>query len=55
MPAGTGFAGAAPVAQARRTVTNKGTKTAGVGYRITRGRDAGPATRSRLLELRRTA
>jgi hypothetical protein len=55
VPAWTGFAGAAQVAQVRRTVTNKGTKTAGVGYRITSGRDAGPATRSKLLELRQIA
>jgi hypothetical protein len=32
VPAWTGFAGAAQVAQVRRTVTKKGKKTAGVVY-----------------------
>jgi predicted transposase YbfD/YdcC len=43
VPAWTGFAGAAQVAQVRRTVTGKGKKTAGVGYRMTSVRGAGPA------------
>ena len=43
MPAWTGFAGAPPVAQVRRTVTGKGKKTAGVVYLITGDRDADPA------------
>jgi predicted transposase YbfD/YdcC len=42
-PAWTGFAGAAQVAQVRRTVTKKGNKTAGVVYLITSDRDADPA------------
>jgi predicted transposase YbfD/YdcC len=44
VPAWTGFAGAAQVAQVRRTVTKKGKKTAGVVYLITSDRDADPAT-----------
>ena len=44
VPAWTGFAGAAQVAQVRRTVTRKGKKTAGVVYLITSDRDADPAT-----------
>jgi hypothetical protein len=43
VPAWTGFAGAAQVAQVRRTVTRKGRKTAGVVYLMTGGRGAGPA------------
>jgi len=43
-PAWTGFAGAAQVAQVRRTVTKKGKKTAGVVYLITSDRRADPAT-----------
>jgi hypothetical protein len=43
-PAWTGFAGAAQVAQVRRTVTKKGKKTVEVVYLITSDRDAGPAT-----------
>jgi hypothetical protein len=43
-PAWIGFAGAAQVAQVRRTVTKKGKKTAGVVYLITSDSDAGPAT-----------
>jgi predicted transposase YbfD/YdcC len=39
-----GFAGAAQVAQLRRTVTMKGKKTVEVVYLITSDRDAGPAT-----------
>ena len=42
-PAWIGFAGAAQVAQVRRTVTKKG-KTVEVVYLITSDRDAGPAT-----------
>ena len=44
VPAWTGFAGAAQVAQVRRTVTRKGKKTAGVVYLISSDRDADPAT-----------
>jgi predicted transposase YbfD/YdcC len=44
VPAWTGFAGAAHVAQVRRTVTKKGKKTAGVVYLVTSDRDADPAT-----------
>ena len=44
VPARTGFAGAARVAQVRRAVTGEGKKTAGVVYLMTSGRDAGPAT-----------
>ena len=43
-PAWIGFAGAAQVAQVRRTVTRKGKKTVEVAYLITSARDAGPAT-----------
>jgi predicted transposase YbfD/YdcC len=43
-PAWIGFAGAAQVAQLRRTVTNKGKKTVEVVYLITSDRDADPAT-----------
>jgi predicted transposase YbfD/YdcC len=43
-PAWTGFAGAAQVAQLRRTVTAKGKKTVEVVYLITSDRDASPAT-----------
>jgi predicted transposase YbfD/YdcC len=43
-PAWIGFAGAAQVAQVRRTVTKKGKKTVEVVYLITSDRDAGPAT-----------
>ncbi|HLI42255.1 MAG TPA: ISAs1 family transposase [Streptosporangiaceae bacterium] len=43
-PAWTGFAGAAQVAQLRRTVTSKGKKAAGVVYLITSDRSAAPAT-----------
>ena len=43
-PAWTGFAGAAQVAQVRRTVTKKGKKTVEVVYLITSDRQAGPAT-----------
>ena len=43
-PAWIGFAGAAQVAQLRRTVTKKGKKTVEVVYLITSDRDAGPAT-----------
>ena len=42
-PAWIGFAGAAQVAQLRRTVTKKGKKTVEVVYLITSDRDAGPA------------
>jgi predicted transposase YbfD/YdcC len=42
-PAWIGFAGAAQVAQLRRTVTNKGKKTVEVVYLITSDRAAGPA------------
>jgi predicted transposase YbfD/YdcC len=44
VPAWTGFAGAAQVAQVRRTVTKKGKKTVEVVYLITSDRDADPAT-----------
>jgi len=44
VPAWTGFAGAAQVAQVRRTVTRKGRKTVEVVYLITSDRDADPAT-----------
>ena len=44
VPAWTGFAGAAQVAQVRRTVTRKGKKTAGVVYLISSDRGADPAT-----------
>jgi predicted transposase YbfD/YdcC len=43
-PAWIGFAGAARVAQVRRTVTKKGKKTVEVVYLITSDRGAGPAT-----------
>jgi len=43
-PAWIGFAGAAQVAQVRRTVTKKGKKTVEVVYLITSDRDASPAT-----------
>ncbi len=43
-PAWTGFAGAAQVAQLRRTVTKKGKKTVEVACLITSERDADPAT-----------
>jgi predicted transposase YbfD/YdcC len=43
-PAWIGFAGAAQVAQLRRTVTTKGKKTVEVVYLITSDRDADPAT-----------
>jgi len=43
-PAWIQFAGAAQVAQVRRTVTRKGKKTVEVAYLITSDRDAGPAT-----------
>jgi predicted transposase YbfD/YdcC len=43
-PAWIGFAGAAQVAQVRRTVTRKGKKTVEVVYLITSDRDASPAT-----------
>src|SRR6202050_3505882 len=43
-PAWIGFAGAAQVAQVRRTVTKKGRKTVEVVYLITSDSDAGPAT-----------
>ena len=43
-PSWIGFAGAAQVAQLRRTVTKNGKKTAEVVYLITSDRDAGPAT-----------
>jgi predicted transposase YbfD/YdcC len=42
-PAGIEFAGAAQVAQVRRTVTRKGKKTVEVAYLITSDRMAGPA------------
>src|SRR6478735_10354501 len=42
-PAWIGFAGAAQVAQLRRTVTANGKKTVEVVYLITSDRDAGPA------------
>jgi hypothetical protein len=42
-PAWIEFAGAAPVAQVRRTVTRKGKKTAEAAYLITSDRMAGPA------------
>ena len=44
VPAWTGFADAAQVAQVRRTVTRKGKKTVEVVYLITSDRDADPAT-----------
>jgi predicted transposase YbfD/YdcC len=44
VPAWTGFAGAAQVAQVRRTVTKKGKKTVEVVYLITSDRDADRAT-----------
>ena len=43
-PSWIGFAGAAQVAQLRRTVTRKGKKTVEVAYLITSDRDADPAT-----------
>ena len=43
-PAWIEFAGAAQVAQVRRTVTKKGKKTVEVVYLITSARDASPAT-----------
>jgi predicted transposase YbfD/YdcC len=43
-PAWTGFAGAAQVAQVRRTVTRKGKKAVEVVSLMTSDRDAGPAT-----------
>jgi len=43
-PAWIAFAGAAQVAQLRRTVTKKGKKTVEVVYLITSDRDADPAT-----------
>ena len=43
-PAWIGFAGAAQVAQLRRTVTKNGKKTVGVVYLITSDRDGDPAT-----------
>src|SRR6202035_4519203 len=43
-PAWIGFAGAAQVAQLRRTVTANGKKTVEVAYLITSDRDADPAT-----------
>jgi predicted transposase YbfD/YdcC len=43
-PAWTGFAGAAQVAQLRRTVTKKGKKTVEVVYLITSDRSASPET-----------
>jgi predicted transposase YbfD/YdcC len=43
-PSWIGFAGAAQVAQLRRTVTKKGKKTVEVIYLITSDRDAGPET-----------
>jgi predicted transposase YbfD/YdcC len=43
-PAWIGFAGAARVAQLRRTVTKEGKKTVKVVYLITSDRNAGPAT-----------
>ena len=43
-PAWIGFAGAAQVAQLRRTVTRNGKKTVEVVYLITSDRDADPAT-----------
>jgi predicted transposase YbfD/YdcC len=39
-----GFAGAAQVAQLRRTITKKGKKTVEIVYLVTSDRDAGPAT-----------
>ena len=44
VPAWIGFAGAAQVAQVRRTVTKKGRKSVEVVYLITSDRDADPAT-----------
>ena len=43
-PSWVEFAGAAQVAQVRRTVTKKGKKTVEVVYLITSDRDAEPAT-----------
>ena len=43
-PGWTGFAGAAQVAQLRRTVTKNGKKTVEAGCLITSDRDADPAT-----------
>jgi len=43
-PSWIGFAGAAQVAQLRRTVTRNGKKTVEVAYLITSDRDADPAT-----------
>jgi hypothetical protein len=43
-PSWIGFAGAAQVAQLRRTLTQKGKKTVGVVYLVTSDRDASPAT-----------
>jgi hypothetical protein len=43
-PAWIGFDGAAQIAQLRRTVTKKGSKTVEVAYLITSDRDADPAT-----------
>jgi hypothetical protein len=43
-PSRIGFAGAAQVAQLRRTVTRNGKKTAEVVYLVTSDRDAGPET-----------
>ena len=42
VPAWIEFAGAAQVAQVRRTATKKGKKTVEVVYLITSDRDAGP-------------
>jgi predicted transposase YbfD/YdcC len=44
VPAWIEFAGAAQVAQVRRTITKKGKKTVEVVYLITSDRDADPAT-----------
>ena len=44
VPAWMEFAGAAQVAQVRRTVTRKGKKTVEVVYLVTSDRDADPAT-----------
>jgi hypothetical protein len=48
-PAWIGFAGAAQVAQLRRTVTRNGKKTVEVVYLITSDRVAGPATLAALV------
>jgi hypothetical protein len=48
-PAWIGFAGAAQVAQLRRTVMAKGKKTVEVVHLITSDREAEPATLSRAL------